>query len=135
MPVPMVQIHMACNNPDNGDFAGRVAQIDVQSGALELTARGWSITSFRGCPKHREDTSRGRHVIYLAGKPFQYHARKSWIGNWCWDGYSFTAHVATNFLVWLHRRALFRCEGGWVELCEAWDKPAPLVLPDEWWKA
>ena len=134
MAVPLISIHMACNDPDNGDFAGRVAQISVESDALELTARGWGITTFRGCPKLREDTRGGRKVFYLAGKPWQYERRQSWVGNWCWDGYAVTVPVANKFLAWLHRRQLFQCEGGWVELCEAWDAPGPLVLTEGWWR-
>lgn len=126
----LVSIHFACNDPDNGDFAGRVAQISVESAALELTARGWGITSFRGCPKLREDD---KHIV-LAGKRWPFVRRKSWVGNWCWDGYAMTADTATAFMIWLHQRGLFQCEGGWVELCEAWDRPAPLALPDQWWK-
>lgn len=134
MSVPLVSISMACNDPDNGDFAGRVAQISLEHEALQLTAKAWGITSLRGCPKLREDTALGKRAFYLAGKPWQFERSKAWVGNWCWDAYALAAPVATEFLIWLHRRALFQCEGGWVELCEAWDKPAPLALPVEWWK-
>lgn len=127
----LVSIHMACNNPDNGDFVGRVCQIELPDGALELTAKAWNITSMRGCPKLREN---GNYMIF-AGKVWPFVRRRSWVGNWCWDGYTMTESVATGFMVWLHSRGLFHCEGGWLELCEAWDQPAPLVLPDKWWRA
>ncbi len=127
----LVSIHMACNDPDNGNFLGRVAQISVASDALELTAKAWIITSERGCPKLRED---GR-TFFLAGKRWPFVRRKSWIGNWCWDDCAVSTSVATDFMIWLHGRGLFQCEGGWVELCEAWDAPTPLVLPDRWWVA
>ena len=126
----LVCIDFACNDPDNGALAGRVAQISVAGGALELTAKGWSLLSFRGCPKIREDGSK----IVLAGKPWTWVRSKSWVGNWCWEGYAFEPETATAFLVWLHWRGLFKCEGGWVELCEAWDGPARLALPEQWWK-
>jgi hypothetical protein len=125
----LVSIHMACNDPDNGDFAGHVCQIALPGNALELTAKDWNILGFRGCPKLRED---GSHFV-LSGKPWPFVRRVWWIGNWCWDGYAMTAENATAFLVWLHKRGLFHCEGGWCELCEAWDGSAPLVLPDRWW--
>lgn len=127
----LVSIHMACNDPDNGNFAGRVCQIALPDNALELTANAWEITSYRGCPKLREDGDR----FFLAGKPWQFRRRKSWIGNWCWDGYALTPEVATEFMKWLHKRGLFHCEGGWVELCDAWDAAPPLRLPDRWWVA
>lgn len=133
MPVPLVSVHMACNDPDNGDFTGHVCRISLENNALELTAKAWTITSYRRCPLLRDVTARGRHVFYLSGKPWQYERRQSWVGNWCWEGFALTAPVATEFLVWLHGRGLFQCEGGWVELTEAWDAPE-LKLPDEWWK-
>lgn len=125
----LVSIHMACNDPDNGDFVGRVCQIALGNDALELTAKAWGILSYRGCPKLRDEAS----VFFLAGKRWPFVQRKSWLGNWCWDGYALKPDIATAFMVWLHRRGLFKCEGGWVELCEAWDAPAPLALPDKWW--
>ena len=135
MTLPLISIHMACNNPDNGDFAGRVAQISLDNECLQFTARAWTITSLRRCPKLREDTERGKRVFYFAGKPWQFERRNSWIGNWCWDGYAVTVPVAEAFLAWLRKRDLFQCEGGWCELTEAWDAPGPLVLPVEWWKS
>lgn len=128
----LVSIHMACNNPDNGDFAGRVCQIALPDEAIQLTARAWNIMSYRGCPKLREQ-QHGNFV--LSGKRWSYVRRRSWVGNWCWDGYAMIATQATEFMVWLHKRDLFQCEGGWSDLCEAWDKPAPLVLPEKWWVA
>lgn len=127
----LVSIHMACNDPENGDFVGRVCQMDIASGCLELTARAWNILSFRRCPKLREES----RVFFLAGKRWSFVRRKSWIGNWCWDGYAVEPAVATAFLTWLHGRDLYQCEGGWVETAEAWDRPAPLVLPERWWVA
>ena len=127
----LISIHMACNDPDNGDFVGRVCQIALPDGALELTARAWNILSFRGCPKLREED----HGIVLAGKRWPIRMRKPWLGNRCWDGYAMTTDVATAFLCWLHRRALFHCESGWIELSEAWGRQPPLALPERWWKA
>lgn len=121
----LVSIHMACNDPANGNFVGRVSQIEVASGMLELTARAWSP-----CPKLREED----RTFILAGKRWPFVRRQSWVGNWCWDGYALTRADATDFLVWLHRRNLFTCEGGWVELCDAWETEPPLRLPAEWWK-
>ena len=127
----LVSIHMACNDPDNGDFAGRVCQIALPDGALDLTARAWDLLSIRGCPRLRDEDG----AFVLAGKRWPFVRRKSWIGNWCWDGYAMTPAKATEFLVWLHRRSLFHCEGGWIELADAWDREPPLSLPEGWWRA
>ena len=126
-----LSIHMACNDPDNGDFTGRVCQIALDDSMLDLTAKAWMITSMRRCPRLVDHGS----YFALSGKRWPFLRYHSWAGNWCWDAYVVKADIATQFLVWLHKRGLFQCEGGWVELCEAWDRPAPLVLPDKWWTA
>jgi hypothetical protein len=125
---------MACNDPDNGDFTGRVCQISLPDSMLYLTARAWSITSMRGCPKLNDNwQSVGTPEFRFAGKRWPFFKRRSWVGNWCWDSFSMTTDTATEFLIWLHRRDLFQCEGGWTEMADAWEKPAPLVLPEQWW--
>lgn len=112
-----ILIDFACNDPDNGAFAGRFSQIHLPESALELTCRNWSITSLRGCPKLRDNGS----TIATSGKPWPITRRVHWHGNWCWNGYWMTAETAQAFLTWLHKRQTFQCEGGWVELCDAWD--------------
>lgn len=123
-------ISMCCNDPDNGDFAGRVCQISLPDSMLNLTAKAWGITSFRGCPELSDDD----RSFKLAGKRWPFTRRRSWIGNWCWDGYVMSVADVTRFLGWLHGRNLFHCESGWVELCDAWDAPENLVLPEQWWR-
>lgn len=130
MRAPLIEVHMACNDPDNGEFIGRVCQISVQNDALELVAKCWDLTSSCRVPKLRN--LQDEHTFVLSGKRWPFVRTKAWVGNWCWDGYAMTADIATAFLVWLHRRSLFKCEGGWVELCDAWEART-LVLADGWW--
>jgi hypothetical protein len=124
----LIRIDMACNNPDNGNFVGRVCQIQLPNGALELTAKAWNITSFTGCPKLDESSSK----VVLSGKAWPIVRSKEWFGNWCWNAYWFESREALNFLVWLHGRSLFRCEGGWSDLCDVWAKPLPIALHEVW---
>jgi hypothetical protein len=122
-----VRIDLACNDPDNGIFAGRLCQVNVGR-LLDLTARNWSITSFRGCPSLRE----GRDVIAVSGKRWPIVRSEEWVGNWCWNGYWMREQVARQFLVWLHGTGRFQCEGGDSDWASAWDEPSPLPLePDK----
>lgn len=126
-----VEISMACNDPDSGNFAGYVSQISLPDSMLHLTAIAWGITTFRGCPQLREIPG---HFV-LSGKRWPFIHRRDWVGNWCWNSYTVDHDTATKFLTWLHRKDTFHCEGGWLELAAAWDGPTPLRLPEKWWDA
>lgn len=126
------RIDFACNDPDNGNFAGRVCMIHLPNGALELTANAWGITSFRGCPKFGYALNAD---IRLSGRQWPTTDRKCWYGNWCWDAHWFEAAVAHEFLEWVRHRGMFHCEGGLVTLCDAWEAPEPLpkgIFSDVW---
>ncbi len=125
-----IRIDMACNNPDNGNFVGCVAQIQLPNGALELTAKAWNITSFHRCPKLDESRSK----IVLSGKAWPIVRSIDWFGNWCWNAYWFDSLVALRFLRWLHARNLFMLEGGWSDLCELWQNPSVPITLDEAWR-
>ena len=118
---------MACNDPDNGSFVGRVCQIHLPDGALELTADAWNIVSFGGCPKLRIIQNMSRPVgIVLAGKSWPIRRTIYGYGNWCWNGYVMGLETAADFLVWLHGRRLFSADGAWIGPFGAWECDAPL---------
>jgi hypothetical protein len=133
----LIRIDMACNDPDNGLFAGRVAMIHLPDQLLELTANEWNILSFRGCPRLREEPG----AIILSGKRWPIVRAKEWYGNWCWNAYWMQPQAAKQFLVWLHGRGLFHCETGETWACELWDL-ADVFNPDatfgdcpvSWWE-
>lgn len=124
---PLIRIDFACNDPNNGAFAGRVAQIHLPDQLLELTANAWNILSFNGCPRLRED---GNWIV-LSGKRWPTVRVKEWYGNWCWNAYWMHDQVARQFLVWLHGRRLFHCECGETRLFNLWKRDEPLDLEPE----
>lgn len=102
-----VRIDFACNDPDNGNFAGKVWQAAISvpskrgpSDQIELETQfveGQSFTIVEGQIR--------MHRIRV---PFE--SRVYWLGNWCWDGF------------WLERaeakRLLFRMRSnGWRCTC------------------
>jgi hypothetical protein len=128
-----IRVDIACNNPDNGLFWGRVAQIALPDQLLELTAKQWRITTPRGCPTMSEITNAaGRLVaIKLAGKHWPVTRSREWYGNWCWNAYWMTDQTARQFFVWLHGRRLFNCETGETRLFNCWKAPDQLPLEPE----
>jgi hypothetical protein len=121
-----VRFDFACNDPDNGLFAGRVPQIEINPDGLTLEAKQWNGYSFARCPRFRED---GGHFI-LAGKRWPFIRSKDWWGNWCWNAYWLDPKVAQDFLIWLRARDLFHATEGESSLFDAWNNPDPKALAD-----
>ena len=78
----LVHVHFACNNGDNGDFAGKVESISINM-------RYWPVDLER---THIGDVkfSQGKdHTIRIHRHTFKYRSMAYWVGNWCWNGYAF----------------------------------------------
>ena len=116
-----LRIDFACNDPDSGNFRGRVPQISIPAVDAELTAGRWDLISDRGLPLLRKLPGE----IILSGKKWPVTGRRCFVGNWCWDAWFFRPPIAWAFLAWLHRRKLYKCEGGEVWFCELWDRQEP----------
>lgn len=67
-------VDFACNDPDNGSFAGKVAM--AQWGECELEA-----------PSDFTFTD-GGSFIRIHRRKFPTLGSKSWVGNWCWDRFA-----------------------------------------------
>lgn len=69
-------IDFACNNPDNGLFAGRAGM--AMYGDIEIESPdpygGYSFTELDGS-------------IRLHRRKFVYRSAREWVGNWCWNRY------------------------------------------------
>jgi hypothetical protein len=115
-----VRVDFACNDPDNGLFAGRVGSIHIydQDPVIEL-----------------ESTGADRKIAIepggfrLAGRVFEHHGHRTWIGNWAWDGLWMTVDEAARMLAWLHRRQLFQLTTGESGLHQQWRERTPFGGP------
>lgn len=107
-------IDMACNDPDNGVFAGRIEQISIGSGFLELTSRREPIRLV--------ELPDGR--VRIAGRVFPITASAEWVGNWCWNRYWLELEHAVTLVAWLHGRRFFHCDEGEERLFNLWRKDA-----------
>lgn len=108
------RIELCCNDPDNGNFAGRVSAITI--GDLELMSWRWHLTP--PGPRLRVDTDR----FILAGKPWPYLRSKEWFGNWCWDAFYVEPKVSADFLIWLHGRKLFSVDSAEARVFNLWKR-------------
>lgn len=115
----LVRIDIACNDPDNGCFAGCAQMIELPDGLMELEARSYDR------PPRFADLG---GAFRLAGKRWPYQRSKDWFGNWCWNAYWLTDADARAFLIWLHGRKLFDCTCGEERLFNIWKLDQPLDL-------
>lgn len=105
-----VMIEVACNDPDNGNFAGRAEQTQIGDQFVELEAKREPAPRF-------VETPRG---FRLAGKNWTTYGGKDWFGNWCWNGYWMTIPDAVAFLAWLHQRDLYDLTTGESRIFSRW---------------
>jgi hypothetical protein len=119
-----VMIDIACNDPDNGLFAGRAEMIEIGTDFIELEVRG-------APPRFIDDGAGTSNLIYLAGKRWPVIGGKYSVGNWCWNGYWMEIPVAVDFLVWLHGRRLFNLTCGETRIFNMWKSDRSLNNPTD----
>lgn len=110
-----VRIDFACNDPDNGNFAGKVWQAAISvpskrgpSDQVELETQFGEERSFTIVRTPDDEEHEGEIRMHRIRVPFE--SRIYWLGNWCWDGFWFDRAEA--------KRLLFRMrEHGWRCTC------------------
>lgn len=71
----IVAIDFACNDPDNGVFAGRAAMASYGGAELEAPSlQGFAFTDFGD-------------AIRVHRRKFKIVRASEWFGNWCWNRY------------------------------------------------
>lgn len=111
---PIVFIDFACNDPDNGLFAGRAGQANYGPDNIEIESPNW-LDGYKFT-----ELKRGRQaLIRIHRRTFEYVDSREWLGNWCWNRY------------WLRRDEMKRLlmtlrDNGWRVSC------GPHVFFD-WW--
>lgn len=74
-----VSVHFACNNPDNGDFAGIAGMAAVSIGGETMDLE----LDFMGGVKFSEKDN----LIRIHRQEFRFTGVTYWCGNWCWNAY------------------------------------------------
>jgi hypothetical protein len=114
-----VMLEVACNDPDNGVFAGAAEMINIGT-FVEFELLGAHTPTFRELGDR----------IRLAGKQWPIEGSKEWIGNWCWNGYWIKIPVLVDFLVWLHSRKLYSLTCGESRIFNRWRLREPFGAKD-----
>jgi len=74
-----IAVHFACNDPDNGDFAGKVEMISIVIGRNSMDMERTHV----GEVKFTELDD----AIRIHRKVFKTIGVTHWCGNWCWNAY------------------------------------------------
>lgn len=121
----MLYLDVACNDPDNGLFAGRALMLQI--GCAEFQSHDW----VRGSAFAELDGA-----IRLAGKRWQVESSKEWFGNWCWNRYQLgvkgltVCWYLTDFVTWLRGRKLFGIDTAPSDFFDWWNSDATLPPAD-----
>lgn len=107
-----IAIDFCCNDPDNGEFAGRVAAADYSGVDLVYDYYGPGL----------KFTVSGR-TIRIHRRVFPFSKRIFWIGNWCWDRFWFHRADGVRLLRTMRDSGKWQIEGGPVTLIR-WFEPS-----------
>ena len=108
----MVRIDFCCNNPDNGQFWGKVCSISYDDLDLEADNH-YSFRIKDGC-------------VRLHRRKYAFNGSREWTGNWSWNSYWLYRDDAKRLLNDLRSSGRWLCSGGPVRLCDWFErKPEP----------
>jgi hypothetical protein len=116
--VNRMQVEIACNDPDNGLFAGRAT-------AIGFCARGERI-SLEGADVKFTDNG---DTIRLFRRTARVIDSRQWFGNWCWNVYIVPIADAAFFLHRAHKHGFQAdmAEGDFAcKVSDALDEDAPI---------
>lgn len=102
-------IHFACNDGDDGSFAGKVCAASY--GENELETIGMGDVKFTA----------GEDFIRIHRRTFKVIGRSYWVGNWCWDSFRMTRGEAKKLLACLRKNG-WKCTHGRVHFGRWMDK-------------
>ena len=91
-----VTVAFACNDPDNGLFAGKVEMGEIDGNEID-----------RGDPVTFTETAKG---FRIHRKEFAVIGSREWVGNWCWNSYTMTVKES-------NRLASHLRDKGWTCTC------------------
>jgi len=106
----LVAFDVACNDPDNGHFAGRTASISMLGCEFEPS-------NFDGYKFNVEVDGTFR----LHGKTVPFVSCTEWIGNWCWNRYWIRRSDA-KALLHIFLKKNWHCVSGPARLCDWYDR-------------
>jgi hypothetical protein len=110
MAEPICSVHLACNEPHNGNFTGwaPMVEIDCDGDEVELVHPDVLADNDSGITVKFEDKA-----VRLGGEFYRHQGRRSHVGNWCWDMVTMTLSDGRRLVAQLLASG-FRAESGTV---------------------
>jgi hypothetical protein len=101
-------VSLACNDPDNGIFSGRLLMVEYNG--MELTHDHWGVGVAISFLDER--------TIRVSRRQFAVNWRKSWYGNWCWEAVGMPRKEAHRLVAYLRESGDWHCESAPTRLYE-----------------
>jgi hypothetical protein len=117
-----IQIMMATNDPDNGNFTGRCDAIDIAAPGAEI------VMELRS-DRPLSVTRLGRRNLRLGHTSQRILGYSTWVGNWCWDMVTVDVRTAVKIINYLRQRG-WQCEAGERELYDLYTDGYDLTPAD-----
>ena len=108
-------VMLCCNDPDTGNFAGRLEAIDVADNLrLESKRHDWS-------PRLRLIVKDGRYTaLSVSNRHFPIRDYQQHVGNWCWNRARMDGAAVLDMLNWLKVRGWYSCDEAEESLYDRW---------------
>jgi hypothetical protein len=116
---PMVMLHVACNDGDNGMFSGKCEALEIQYGRDLDDRLSFSPNFFDWSPAFVVDWE--KQWLQIGGLPrINYTKHGGHVGNWCWDCFKVRREDAANLITHPKIRKWFSLDEAPTDLWEAY---------------
>lgn len=116
---PMVMLHVACNDGDNGLFSGKAEALEIQYGRDLDDRLSFSPNFFDWSPAFVVDWE--KQWLQIGGLPrINYTKHGAHVGNWCWDCFKVRREDAANLIAHPKIRKWFSLDEAPTDLWEAY---------------
>lgn len=121
MTTKLFPVHVACNDPDTGGFAGKAGALclSLRDGATLLDLEATTDVGFALPDAHAATHPRR---LRLSRWLYGYEHSTQWIGNWCWNAYWLNHGSAIKLVRNLCRDPRWSADGGLENACIFWDR-------------
>ncbi len=131
MSEPQVEIMLAVNDPDNGNFTGKIEKVefiirakDWTPAALELDNQFWPPATVVFKPPFKKHK---RTYVKIGRRKYPIDGYGTWVGNWCWNVVVVSPYWAAKIANYLMEMKVddeykWAVESGWTELFEKWQR-------------
>jgi hypothetical protein len=120
-----MNIHLACNDPNNGNFAGEFFAIEVDAGDGEESL----LTIDNPLSPLPMKIDREQRRLHIGHMKIHYTYSRDWYGNWCWNMYEIETRDVLRIIAYV-RKHHWVISDGYEKIVNRWDDGLPIREED-----